>query len=291
MSKIYSAEIHKNENASIIYGGLVINVIREIRTSVGALKDSKKADECAPGALHALRKLCEGEDRTFNASKAEVAEWNEVFFTWFNRVKRHIPEELREHFKENLTRDFEIISQHADDRPEWEWRKQSLERRLTLTLENESMLNAYGQAAEEKHPVKLGNALHEYLKNCLTALIDKAVDNKAEEAPDLSPAPAALVPAFSMAEDGMYRYSLSDFRFFDTPEKAAQEILVNAYDLEDALKKYLKDTGSKTLSGIKFDCESSEFLAFSEDVSKLAALNAILLMLGSDKTLQQKYLS
>src|SRR6478736_6487636 len=163
MGKIYSSELHRNENADICFGATIGGCVDNVRRHIVNLGTSKKVDEWAPGYIHALRKLCEGERECRHVYTAEVEEWRATFLSWFERVKRHFPAAHAKKFLANAESDFKVIVAASQAWPEFLWRQQSQERRISISFANEAALDAARAAAEEKHPVRLGGALHHYL--------------------------------------------------------------------------------------------------------------------------------
>jgi hypothetical protein len=292
MGKINSADIHKSENASIAYGSCSLFIIREIRKDINVLKESKKADEWVLGLLHALRKIIENELTDSSVNKIEVEEWKILFFKWFEKIKKNIPEDLRQPFKDNLEGDFNVILSNSNDLPEFYWRKQTFERQLVITVENENRLNLYQSEAEKKHPVKLGNALHVYVETCLERLINDGHEHEKNEILETETLVTThFMPTFSVINDKNVHYTLTNFHFFDTKTNIEQDILINAYDLEDAIKKYLNDTKNDILSDLQFDCESSMFSVHAVNMTTLFEFNTALFTMGSHSDLKEKYLS
>lgn len=283
MSKIYSAELHGNENASIQFGAAIVGAVQSVRQGMANLETSRKADEYAPGAIHALRKLCEGEKESGHIHRIEVEEWQASFFAWFNRVKKHFPDKLAKKFQTNAEDDFRAILKCATEMPESYWRREVPKRHIQLSFENDAALKAARHAAEEKHPVDLGSALHKYLQSCIAELMGQKVPRQA----DTGPPPAdteSLTIRFS-SDGKQFSLSLNEFGCFDTPEDLAQDIVITAYDVEDAVKKYLKANSPKILKSLRFDCESSLFVVRSADPSALAAVVAALYAMAADHDL------
>jgi hypothetical protein len=72
-----------------MFNAVVSAAVDKVRTTIGQLSTSRKADEYAPGAIHALRKLCEDEAdaNLLGVYRPEVEEWRDCLFQWFDRVK------------------------------------------------------------------------------------------------------------------------------------------------------------------------------------------------------------
>ncbi len=68
MTKIISSKIHENDEASSAFAVSVMSQLEWVRMHVSFLKKSRKADEQAPGSIHALRKLCDGEKKLWQIS-------------------------------------------------------------------------------------------------------------------------------------------------------------------------------------------------------------------------------
>ena len=59
--EVFSSHPHQNYNGSVSFGTVVLTAVYEVRQSIAIMNERSNADEYAPGAIHALRKLCEGE--------------------------------------------------------------------------------------------------------------------------------------------------------------------------------------------------------------------------------------
>jgi len=304
MTKIFSSDMHGNDNASISFNAAVLSamsgVCQMVRSRIDDLSKSRKADEWVPGSIHALRMLCEGgfdKDRYCDhyLVREEVEEWQETFFAWFDRVKRHYPDEYRDQFLANAEDDFRVILECSSNpglSPGW-WRKSAAERFIKIKFESPEALQAARRAADEKHPVDLGSALFTYLDNCIAQLIDEPVDeNKAAE----TDRPAEKQPDFDMLsprmmwdEDGNVWMYLNSFDCFDTPEDLEQDIVTSAYDVEEALQNYLKEHHVKSLKQLKFDSESSMFCVSSKRPEALSLVTEVLLRFATDRELYLQY--
>jgi hypothetical protein len=284
MSKISSAQLHGNENAAIMFGAALAGAVQDVRAHIADLATSRKADEWAPGAIHALRKLCEGERESGQIHRGEVEEWQATFFAWFQRVKKRFPATLAQKFQANAEDDFRTILKCATGMPEYFWRPDVHKRHIQISFENAAALQAARDAAEEKHPVDLGSALHKYLESCVAELVGKKRPAKTKKA---APPPAETESLTIRFSPGGKQSSLSidDFSCFDTPENLEQDIVVTAYDVEDAVKKYLKAASPKILKSLRFDCESSLFVVRSKDPSALATVVTALYALAADHEL------
>jgi len=255
-----------------------------VREQIASLATSRKADEWAPGAIHALRKLCEGERESGQIHRLEVEEWQATFFAWFERVKKHFPPKLVKKFQANAEDDFRTILKCADGLPEYYWRSEAPKRHIQVSFKNEAALDAARDAAEEKYPVDLGSALHNYLESCVKELVG---GKKKAAKPKAAPPPVETQSLTIRFFPGAKHSSLSvdDFSCFDSAENLEQDIVVTAYDVEDAVKKYLKAAAPKILKSLRFDCESSMFVVRSANPSALASVVAALYALAADHEL------
>jgi hypothetical protein len=284
MSKIHSAELHGNENASIEFGAAMVGAVQSVRESIAALATSRKADEYAPGAIHALRKLCEGEQASGQIHRVEVEEWQATFFAWFERVKKHFPAKLAKPFQANAEDDFRTILKCATKMPESFWRNEVPKRHIQIAFKDAAALEAARDAAEEKHPVDLGSALHKYLESCIKELVGRKSPAQTKAAPLKKREDGqARMPILRLSPSGkQFSLSTDDFGCFDTPENLEQDIVVTAYDVEDALKKHLRKNSPKILKSLRFDCESSLFVVRSADPSALAVAASALYAMAAD---------
>lgn len=292
MAKIYSSKPHKNENAAIQFGAAIAGAVREVRQSISALVKSRKADEYAPGAIHALRKLCDGETSRGHIHRKEVEEWRACFLAWFKRVKRWIPDQYADEFLHNAQDDFRVILDCSDKMPEDLWRQDVDKRHIQVTFKNEAALKAARQAADEKHPVKLGNALHKYLESCTQEL----VQGDDHETPTGSRAEKelrtdAIAPRFALCDDGLISICLDDFSCFDSADELAQDIVTTAYDVEEAVRHYLDLNFPDTTPQLYFDCESSTFCVRTSQMDSLAVLTQSLIQLATDRELYRQHRS
>lgn len=288
MAKSYSAKLHGNENGSIEFGACVYGVLREVRKSIANLADSRQVDEYAPGAIHALRKLCEGES-CGSLARLELKEWEQTFFAWFDRVQKKLSPAVAKQFRAHAEEDFRILGKAAVDLPEYFWREQANERSILVTFESEEVLDAVRDAAEEKHPVDLGNALHKYLEQCAADLLDSSPDGDDEAMDDEEELPPRLAVIFMPTESGKYSLCVDDFGCFHTDEDREEGHSVTGYDVEDAVKKYLKKNAAATAKKVRFDSESSMFCARSKEVAALTQVTEILCQFAADQELFGQY--
>jgi hypothetical protein len=289
MASIFSSDLHRNENASITFGGAILGVVWDVRSDIANLAKSRKADEYAPGAIHALRKLCEGEDSDCGQIyRLEVEEWHATFLAWFERVKRFFPAQHAKKFLANAEDDFRVILESSVKMPESYWRDDVDKRRIKITFKNEEALDAAQLAAEEKHPVDLGNALHEYIGACIRRLVGETPQSSGIAKTVAGPSPAAFAPRVT-ATDGGWNLYLDDFDCFDKPADVEQDIVVTAYDVEDAVKNYMSANHATAAKAVDYDCESSLFCARVSKPDALSTLLQTLLQLATDQELFARF--
>lgn len=287
MARIHSAEPHRNDNASMAFGVAVLSLRDWVRQHIAYMAKSRKADEQAPGSIHALRKLCEREkahwDVQSSLHRSEVQEWQCIFASWYNRVNRSIPEELREQFKHNADEDFAALLEVSGDMPEHAWRPDSLKRSIKISFATEQALDESRKLADEKHPVVRGSALHEYLASCVAALHGLPPASLSRDT-----SPSVRPPMFSIDrhKDGVFSLIVQDLSLFQD-EDLAEEAEVTAYDLEDAVRRLFKERKrGQLLSAGEFDCESSAFVFRSSNPMSCHAVQGVLLELAETPELR-----
>ncbi len=287
MAKIFSSELHRNENASIQFGGMIVVAVHNVRQSISYLAKSRKADEYAPGAIHVLRKLCEGEGSSYGQiHRKEVEAWKTCFFAWFKRVERWFPDECVDDFLSNAEDDFRVILECSDNMPECLWRKKADERDIRITFRNDAALKAARKAADEKHPVQLGSALHEYIGRCIATLVEEPAHGTQTNAQvDGTPLSGSIAPRFMQYDDGTFAMCLDNFDCFDSVDELAQDIVTTAYDIEGAVRHHINANCPELLSGIHFDCESSVFCARSAHLESIVIVTEVLIGLATDREL------
>ena len=277
MAKNYSSKMHGNDNASVSFGANIVGAVWEVRKTIANLATSRKADEYAPGAIHALRKLCEGEGKDLSIPRQEAEEWQACFMAWYQRVKRHFSEVAARDFLANAEDDFRVILECSSKMPEFMWRKDVDKRFIMVPFENQAARDAADTAADEKHPVKLGSALQEYLKRCVAELVG------AEVPPPTKPTNAAVAQTNGLDVrflqiDQTVSLLIEDFGCFDNPE----DVVITAFDLEEVVRSYLSQHSPKVLNKLHFDCESSTFVVRSKDIRALSDVLNVILEMAQD---------
>ena len=290
MAKIFSSEIHLNDNASIQFGAAIVCAVRDVRQGIAQMAKSRKADEYAPGAIHALRKLCDGESGRGHIHRKEVEEWQACFLAWFKRVKRWIPDEYVDGFLANAKDDFRVILDCSDNMSEDFWRKEVDERDIKITFKNDDALKAARKAADEKQPVQLGSALHKYIERCIATLVQEPVDETPANAHvDSTPSSYLIEPRFVLCDDGEFSMCLDNFDCFESADELAQDIVTTAYDVEDAVRNYVNTNCKDSVPDLDFDCESSMFCVRSATLESLAIVTEAIIRLATDRELYLQY--
>lgn len=302
MAKKEGAELHTGYYSSMAFGIVVSDAVKRVRVSVGELKTSKKLDEFALGAIHALAKLCKGETMDmFGLYKIEAAEWQVLVKDWLARVQKKIPAESREAYVKNVEADLALILKAASEMPEFMWRKDALARTIQVSFPSQAALDAAMKAAEKKHPVDLGSALGKYLDKCIAdltggkpaAAADAESDEDEEEADEtdeVAVGQTSVSLQLSMREDGSFSLSTTDFEPFSTAAFAEEEQEVTAYALETGIERFLKKVKHPLRKAMSFDSESSLFSASSDDLEAIKQLAGIVVEFAAKEELREEYM-
>ncbi len=274
------------------FGVAILDMRGWVRQHIAYMAKSRKPDEQASGSIHALRKLCEHEkgnpDVRSSLYRSEIEEWQGIFDAWYHRVKRSIPEELREQFKNNADEDFAVLLEVSGNMPEHAWRADSLERSIKISFPTEEALDKARKLADEKHPVVRGSALHEYLAGCVAALRGLPA---ASPTRNISRSVRPPMFAIDRFDDGLFSLVVQDFSLYQDEDLAEEEAEVTAYDLEDAVRRLFKERRlSKLLSAGQFDCESSAFVFRSSNPMACHAVQGVLLELAETPHLRASHL-
>lgn len=172
-SPIFNAEPYQNYNASISFGSEIVWAVQHVRQDIALMGRRTEVDEYAPGAIHVLRKLCEGEEKSGHIYEAEVLHWQATVFAWFDRVEKLIPPRLRMAYRANLEDDFRVILAAAGGALVLFSQREADMRYLPVPFESDAALTQARASADKKYPVRLGSALHEYLKACIRKLVEE----------------------------------------------------------------------------------------------------------------------
>jgi hypothetical protein len=168
------------------------------------------------------------------------------------------------------------------------WRKSVDERHIRIIFRNENALKAARSAAEERHPVELGSALHKYIAACIETLVGNPPQApSAAHATDDSQ-PAVFAPRVTI-QDGSWLLYLDRFDCFDTSEDLEQDIVINAYDIEDAVQNYMSANHPAAAKRLRYGSESSLFCVGVSNLAALSTLLETLLLLATDRQLLVQY--
>jgi len=178
VARISKKQPYLNHDARGGFDVIAVRAIEQIRLDMDTLRNSRSAGQAAPGAIHALRKICEGEDFDMGIHREEVEEWREDVRAWLRRVNRWIPAAVRKSYAANIEADFKIILKAAiaQKTPFF----QPAMRTITVPVLNAETLAAAVHAANEKNPLQLRKylplreeaSLIDHLQNCITQLIE-----------------------------------------------------------------------------------------------------------------------
>lgn len=295
MPKKYSGKLNGNYDSSMTFNIAVSEVMYRVRRTAGRLKKSRKADESACGAIHALAKICRGERCTglldYRLYESEVEEWRESFFSWFKRVRRHFGEEEQEVFLAGAEEDFQTLLEVAKKGPKERWEEESLRTYMKIPFKTEEEWKLANKAADEKYPVELGSALANYLDRCieeLTTRVSSAEVDQKKASPGRHT--DSTSPRLVRHENGLMALCLDNFDAFDNEEDVEQDILVGGYDVEAAIRACLKTEDSGCLDQLDFDSESSMFCVRSDNLGALQRVTEVIYRFFVDKTLRKQYL-
>lgn len=292
----YSGKLNGNYNSSMSFNISIKRVIDWVRQDISYLAKSRKADEYAPGAIRALSKICQGEKCKhlidYDLYDSEVESWKNIFFSWFNRVKRHYGEEERELFVKNAENDFKILLEAAKSGPKEYWEEKSLIRSFPIQFETQEKLDSARKAAEIKHPVELGSAIHKYIYRCIDELFEEDQVKESEHQKESLKYQQTEItaPKLMRHEDGMFSLMLDNFDAFDEEEDIEQEILLNGYNVDNAIKSYFTEHKDNCLNDLNFDSESSLFCVRSANTSSLLKVTELFYKFFEDCSLRRKYL-
>ncbi len=293
--KITTSEIQKNDFAAMSFYAAMNYSVKQIRENIDFYKKSRKINTSLFGHIHALRLLCvHSNSLDIPINLKEANEWKDILIKYVERIQKKIPEEIREKFKIELQNDLDIIVSKGKDYPEWQWKDQYLKREITIDVKNKELKEKYLELAEnnEKYRNQLGNALHNYIKDCLDDL-EKNEENKENEITSQKNHTEELnifKPTFLKLDSSKYSYLLDNFDFFIDNEQLENNCEITAYKIEEAIKLYLTDTNPELLNDLNFDCESSLFSVQSDNLSSLIELNKHLLSIATNNKIKDKYL-
>jgi hypothetical protein len=341
VAKDQPTEMHGDYYSSMMFKIAATGTMERIREDMENLPRLRKVDVLVAGSIHALRKLCDGEEPghllDFRLYKSEVETWRETFFAWFNPVKGKFSPKTRKQFLANAEDDFRVLMDFASKDGRYPF-KPPTERWIRVTFDDQEAKEIACKAAEVKHPVELGHALSQYLDRCILELVEGPIDDTihvslanakaletarkaareahpveygdplheyikqsvgsmvdgwkastSERAPQESSLPAAVSPSLLRHDDGSLSLCLSEFTALDDNDDEDWEL--TAYDVESAVKAYLKERRPSCITKLNFDSESSMFCVTSTSVSALGNVADVIFRFLADEKLRSKYIS
>ncbi|MBA4029788.1 MAG: hypothetical protein C0478_02580 [Planctomyces sp.] len=200
----------------------------------------------------------------------EVDYWKEMFFKWFESVKRYFAESVREEFKSKAEADFALIREKADIRSDTPWEQLRTRYERPVRFPTREAFDLACDRAKAKYPVNLGIALDKYLAACVQRLLDTddverplVVKVKEEAAADR---PGTVAPRFITFDDGVYSIVVTSFGGLQRPANSG-------LGLQKAVQQRLRKTAPSTLDQLEFDSESSMFVVRSHSLDSLAAVS------------------
>ncbi len=189
---------------------------------------------------------------------------------------------MREEFRVNAEDDFQVLLELSGNCGE-EWRSTALERKIKITFPTEEALKRARRLADEKYPVELGSALHDYLDSAIRKLEGKE-PRKIEVITVATPRPFISI---ERGEMGLYSIIVDDFSLFQDDEQVEQGVEVAAYELEESVLALSKD---ELVSATEYDCESSMFNYRSSSIEACLAVVMLLCKLLENVELRKQYL-
>lgn len=280
MAKIETSDLHRTPGGENGFYRQLQAATQCTRQHVAELNGSRKRDMVASGAIHALALLAkEAPKRGLPVTKKEVDYWRETFFVWWNSVKRHFPEPLRDEFREKAETDFVLIREKADvySGTPWEQLKDCFER--PVRFRNREMFDRAREAAKEKYPIDLGIAIDKYLQACVRRLLNEEdldaplVVKVKEERPD--DAPGTVAPRLVTFDDGTYSLIVTSFGGLQRPAKSGM-------GLQNAVRKLIQKSDQRLLDELEFDSESSMFCVRSKCLQTLGLVSQAIFTMAAN---------
>lgn len=271
MAKIESSDLHKTPAGQGGFYRQLQTVTQVARQHIAELKGSRTRDMSASGAIYALALLAKDvSPRGLPVTEQEVDHWRETFFAWFDAVKRHFPEPLKDEFRAKAEAAFTIIRKKAGTFSEtpWEQLKDSIER--PVRFKDRETFDRACAAAKEKYPVDLGIALDQYLQACVQRLLNDDDLNaplvvKVKEA-RREDAPGTVAPRLVTFDDGTYSLIVTSFGGLAPPANSGR-------GLQNAVRKWLQANHEQLIAELEFDSESSMFCVRSKSLTALGVVS------------------
>jgi hypothetical protein len=280
MAKIDTSDLHRTPGGQGGFFSQLQAAVQCARQHIAELNGSRKKDMGAPGAIHAVALLAQDASRRgLPVTETEVDYWKETFFVWFNSVKRHFPEPLRDEFGEKAEADFALIREKANtySATSWEQLKDCVER--PVRFRDREMFDRAYEAAKQKYPVDLGIALDKYLLACVQRLLNDddldaplVVKVKQERSED---SPGTVAPRLVTFDDGTYSLTVTSFGGLGRPAKSGT-------GLQNAVRKILRKSHKQLLDDLEFDSESSMFCVRTKCLSALGVVSEAIYTIAAD---------
>jgi hypothetical protein len=155
-------------DASLRFGSIVHDVIRDVRVDIASLAHPKLRTPWLTGSLRALRTLLETGLQDTCLDEAELESWRDAVEAWRKKKRKHDPKDA------TIEGDLQALRAFATKMPHRKWREEAQERTIELRIRDQATIDAALATAERDHPVRLGNALHEHLIGVVEALSAKS---------------------------------------------------------------------------------------------------------------------
>lgn len=271
MAKTESSDLHRTPGGSIGFRWQLQAATQCARQLIAELTGSRKPDMSAPGAIHGLALIAsEASRRSLPVSEREVDYWEEMFFKWFESVKRYFAEPLRDEFRRKAEADFALIREKADVRSDTPWEQLRNRYERPVRFHNREMFDLACDKAKEKYPVDLGFALDKYLDACVQRLLDeddpdRPLVMKVKETPR-EDKPGTVAPRLITFEDGVHSLIVTSFGGLQRPANSG-------LGLQKAVQQFLRKNAKSSLDNLEFDSESSMFAVRSKSLKCLAAVS------------------
>ncbi|MBL8815569.1 MAG: hypothetical protein JNL58_06035 [Planctomyces sp.] len=271
MAKIESSELHRTPGGSNGFRWQLQAATQCARQFIAELNGSRKPDMAASGAIHGLALLArEASRRSLPVSESEVDYWKEVFFKWFESVKRYFPEPLRDEFKKKAEADFAVIREAADIRSDTPWEQLRDRYERPIRFQSREKFDLACDRAKAKYPVNLGIALDKYLAACVQRLLDEDDIERplVVKVKETLPAdrPGSIAVRFITFDDGVHSLIVTSFGGLQRPANSG-------LGLQKAVQQLLRKTEQSTLEQLEFDSESSMFSVRSKSLNCLATVS------------------
>lgn len=283
MARIETSDLHRTPGGRSGFYRQLQAATQCARQHIAELKGTRKRDMFASGAIHALALLAkEVSRRGLPVTEMEVDYWREIFFVWFDSVKRHFPALLRDEFREKAEADFALIREKADSYSGTPWvqLKDCFER--PVRFQGREMFDRACEAAKEKYPVDLGIAIDKYLHACVqrllnedeldTPLVVKVKEKRPEDVP------GTVAPRLVTFDDGTYSLIVTSFGGLQRTARSGR-------GLQNAVRKFFQKSDKQLLDELEFDSESSMFCVRSKCLQVLGRVSEAIFTIAANAKL------